>query len=233
MTNSNANPSNNEIDDVLEIVGEIATAKRPSERLNRYEKLLSTWCESLFSHQNIGVALSLLLATVSAIFHSPALANTSFATLMLSQTLSLILMVLIILYSIPFLYNFLKSPQNHFLKLVKLSCKFNLHYVEKLSHCNVLAIRYVLSHYEGERLAFEKRCSVLVGSIEKIGILPALAGLAVLSINLSKPHILQSWTNSLLALILAFYIMSMGAFTLMQRQDRVISILLYFLKATD
>jgi len=224
-------PSKHEILEVFEIAKEATIAKRPTKELSKYEQWMDDVCDKLLSHQLIGFVIAIVLAVISAVWHDVELARTAFVTFTLSQLLGVILSIAVIAYSVPFVHGLFKDRFSQFMKLVESSTSFNLQYVEKLSNCNLLAVRYVLSHYEGERQAFEKRCGILVGSIEKIGFLPALAGLLTLSINLTKFNVLQSTANTLIGVVLAFYILSVGAFTMMQRQDRVIAILKYSLDA--
>ncbi|SAK71307.1 hypothetical protein [Caballeronia ptereochthonis] len=223
-------PSQQQIDEVFDIVKKATTDKRPERQLTKYEKALETFSKWLLTHQLMGFSLAIILAGLSYFLHDTPLAKTASATVTLSQLLGVALSLVVIAFSVPFFHRLLKTPFSQFFHLAESSATFNLQYVERLATCETAAIRYVLTCYEGERIAFEKRCGILVGSIEKIGFFPALAGLGTLSIGLSKLSAMQSWANALIFLILAFYILSTAAFAMTQRQDRVISLLKYCLE---
>lgn len=223
-------PSQEQINQVFQIAMDATTGKRPVRQLTKYEQLVEDFGKWLLTHQLIGFSVAILLAGLSAFLHDVPLANTAFVTLTLTQLLGVILSLAVIALSVPFFYRLFKKPFSQFFYLVETSTTFNLKYVERLASCKAAAIQYVLTHYEGERVAFEKRCGILVGSIEKIGFFPALAGLGTLSISLSRLPAMQSWANALICLIFAFYIFSTAAFAMTQRQDRVISLLKYCLE---
>jgi hypothetical protein len=223
-------PSKKQIDDVLAIVKDATTDTRPTRQLSKYEKLMGRISKWLLTHQLIGFGVAITVAALSSFFDDKPLANTAFVTITLSQTLGIFLSFTAIALSMPFFYHLFKKPFFQFFYLIESSAEFNLKYVVRLENCDAIAIRYVLFHYEGERIAFEKRCGILVGSIEKIGFFPALAGLGTLSISFSRLPVMQSWANALILLILAFYILSGAAFAMTQRQDRVINLLKYSLE---
>jgi hypothetical protein len=223
-------PSQHKIDEVLTIVKDATTKKQPTRKLTKYEQILENLSKRLITHQLIGFSVAITLAVLSYFLHDVSLANTALATITLSQLLGIVLSLVAIALSIPFFHSLFKAPFSQFFYLVESSITFNLQYVERLASCEASAIRYVLTYYEGERILFEKRCSILVGSVEKIGFFPALAGLATLSISLSRLPAMQSWANALIFLILAFYILSTAAFAMTQKQDRVISLLKYCLE---
>lgn len=221
----NKAPSKQQIDEVFEIVEKATTDKRPPRPLTKYEEKLEKITKFLFAHQLTGFSASLLLAIISFFSDDITIAHTAFATLTLAELFIFPLAILVILISAPFIYRHFKEPFHQSLYLSKSSAEFDIKYVDALLQCNLNAIRYALTYYEGERSSLEKRSSLLCGSVERIGFFPALAGLGVLSLSLSKLSILQGWANSLLFLIFAFYILNTATFAMTQRQDRVISLL--------
>jgi hypothetical protein len=225
-------PSQQQIDKVVGIIKKATTEKEPERQLTKCERILEHFSKWLLTHQLIGFLVAIIISGLSYFLHDIPLANTALATLTLSQILGVVLAAIAIALSVPFSYRIFEAPFSQFFHLVESSVTFNLQYVEQLATCEAGAIRYVLTHYEGERIAFEKRCGMLVGSIEKIGFFPALAGLGTLSISLTKLPAMQSWANALIFLILAFYILSTVAFAMTQRQDRVISLLKYCLESS-
>jgi hypothetical protein len=223
-------PTQEKIAEVFQIAKDATIDKRPVRQLTKYEQTLDKISKWLLTHLLIGFAVAIALAALSLFLHDLPLANTAFATVTLSRLLGIVLSLAAIALSVPSFYRLFKKPFSQFFYLIETSIAFNLQYVERLSTCEAAAIQYVLTHYEAERIAFEKRCGILVGSIEKIGFFPALAGLGTLSISLSKLPAMQAWANALIFLIFAFYILSTAAFAMTQRQDRVISLLKYCLE---
>ncbi|MGN6261208.1 MAG: hypothetical protein ACTHNO_10790 [Ralstonia sp.] len=224
-------PSKLEIEAVIEITKDATTEKRPLKKLTKYEEVMERVSKWLLAHQLTGFITAVFLAVLSFFLHDAALTNAAFATTILVQVLGILLALVAIGTSIPFFHRLLKRPFSQFFHIVENSAELDLQYVARLQQCEVNAVRYVLKCYEGERIAFEKRCSILVGSVEKIGLFPALAGLITLVINLSKFPTMQNLANALVCLILAFYILGTAAFAMMQRQDRVINLLKYCLES--
>ncbi|WP_198389171.1 hypothetical protein [Burkholderia ubonensis] len=218
-------PSKRQIDEVFGILENATVDKRPSRPLTKYEEKLEKVTKFLVTHQLTGFVASLLLAIVSYFSNDVAVTHTAFATLTLVELFVVPLGIIVILISAPFVYRLFKEPFHQSLYLAKSSAEFDIKYVSGLLQCDPTALRYALTYYEGERSSLEKRSSLLCGSVERIGFFPALAGLGVLSLSLSKLSIPQGWANSLIFLIFAFYIFNTTTFAMTQRQDRVINLL--------
>jgi hypothetical protein len=217
--------SKHQIEKIFEILEKATTDKRPPRPLTKYEERIERLTKPLIGHQLTGFTVFLLLAIIAFFSGNIAIAHTAFATLTLAELFIPPLGIAAILISAPFLYRLLKEPFHQFFYLARSSAEFDAKYVDDLLRYELAALRYVLTYYEGERLSLEKRSSLLCGSVERLGVFPSLAGLGVLSLSLSKLSVPQGWTNSLIFLIFAFYILNITTFAMTQRQDRVISLL--------
>ncbi|MBR8264813.1 hypothetical protein [Burkholderia cenocepacia] len=218
-------PSKLQIAEIFEILERATTDKRPARPLTKYEEKIEKFTKFLVSHQLTGFIASLLLAAIAFFSDDVTVAHTAFATLTLVELFALPLGIAVILISAPFIYRLFKEPFHQFFYIAESSAEFDAKYIDELSQYDPTALRYALTYYEGERISLEKRSSLLCGSVERIGIFPALAGLGALSLSLSKLSILQGWASSLIFLIFAFYILNTTTFAMTQRQDRVISLL--------
>jgi hypothetical protein len=88
-------------------------------------------------------------------------------------------------------------------------------------------MEFVLVQYRHERLAFEKRGSLLAGPIEKVGLFPALAAFAVIATTMW--HNANVWIRVVLSVIPFFYFMNFWGYELRQEMDRTIALLEYCL----
>ena len=99
------------------------------------------------------------------------------------------------------------------------------------SACSQHAVQYVLAYHRYERMGYEKRTGMLSGAIDKVGIIPALAGLLLLILNLIKFPAIAGWAGFIGPLLLAFYFLAMASAVMTQRMDRVISLLEYSIQS--
>lgn len=119
----------------------------------------------------------------------------------------------------------LRSEPFHFvLNLLELGAIFELKFIHELDKCSPQSVQYVTKQYQYQRIAMEKRGAALSGSIDKLGLFPAIAALALLWHNLSQSGI-GPWSLVLAIVILAFHLLNLYSFGLQQRMDRVIAIL--------
>jgi hypothetical protein len=126
--------------------------------------------------------------------------------------------------SLPFVNELRRQPYAAFFRLLRATTSNDLRFLGELAHCNQAAVHYVLKQYQYQRQAQEKRGGTLAGNIDRIGLFPALAAVALLWPNLQKAPF-GSWLAMLVPLILAFHLLNLFGFTLQQRMDRIIALL--------
>jgi hypothetical protein len=214
-----------ELDKVFDIVIEVTLTPLPGLRATAIERLLEKLAHTLISYSIPGFVIMALLTALTMATHSHPLASTTLTIGILLKVVAVGITSIGVLSGIIFLRKVKRSPYAPFLKHVANSFTFDLRYVNRLSLCDLNAVRYVLSYYKFERLTFERRVCMLGGSIGRVGFFPALGALAVLGASLAKVPGVGDWALSLVGVILAFYFFHFAAGGMLQKKDRVIAML--------
>lgn len=214
-----------EVQKVREIVEKATMAQKPSvpkTGIKRRMDAINMW---IMSHGMLGFATTIGMALLAVYTKSRPLADATLVLGIIVQLFGLALLSVIILDGALFFWQVKKSPYESFFDLARSSAEMDISFVHRLAHCQKPAIQYVLTYYKYERNGFEKRGALLAGSVERIGLFPALAALVLLVSNLAKVSEVASWAVMFGPLILAFYMMNMAAFEMIQKMDRVICML--------
>lgn len=214
-----------EVQEVFAIVSEATTTKRPRLPETPMERHLAQLSELVMTHAMLGFVTMLVIAALAYYSHSYPLLNTTAAVGFLSILCVFVFFILTILAAIPLVVKVRKAPYSPILGLVKLAIDFDLQYARRLAICDKIAVQYVLMQYKYERNGLEKRGGVLSGSLEKIGLFPALGAVALLSVGLSNIGFGNGWIQMLAPLILAFHFLNLATFGMLQKMDKVIALL--------
>lgn len=214
-----------ELDKVFDIVIEVTLMPLPRLPATLVAIRLERITRTLMSYSFPGLVIMFALAALTLATHSHPLAYTTLTIGVLLQIVAAGIFGIGILSSVIYLRRVKRSPYAPFLKHVANSFTFDLQYVNKLSLCDLNAIRYVLSYYKLARATFERRVCLMSGPIERIGFFPAIAALAVLGASLARAPGVGDWALALLPVILAFYFLNLVAHGMLQKKDRVIAML--------
>lgn len=218
-------PGNEAIKQVIRIVTKATTEKRPMLPASPLERRLESLQQWFLSHA-VHAAIVMFATAILAVYSkSRPLTDTTLALAVISQVLVIAMFVAGIVSGTLFLLYVRKSPYGPFLTLVQSSAEHDLAHVTELSKCSKEAVQYMLVHYRQERNAYERRSGMLAGSIDRIGIFPALAGLVLLVSNLLKVPGSTAWGSFFGPILLAFYFLSLAAVQMTQKMDRVIALL--------
>jgi hypothetical protein len=217
--------SERDIQEVFGIVVEATNSKIPKQTETKLERRFSSLNSWLMKNAFLGFVTMLVLTGIVYVTRSNPLIHAIQAIGIIVSILGIMMQLVVIASCIPFFWELKNSPYAPFLRLVKASSEFDLKFVNRLAICDEKAVRYVLAYYKYERNGIEKRGGMLSGSIEKIGLFPALAGLAVLASSIDKIPNVSRWTEMLVPLIFAFYFLNLTVFGMLQRKDRVITLL--------
>lgn len=213
--------SHPDVAEVMRIVEEATLCRRTERPKHRIWRWLDPITQGVRDHGLIGFVTMLLMAALGLLFGSRPLLDTSVTIGLLTSCLGLLLLFLIVVAMIPSMLSIAKEPRAIFMGVVKEYAELNLKYVNQLTKCDALAVRYVLLHYRAERVAFERRCAIFAGSLDKIGIFPALAAFVGLAFAILKAP--NNMIQQLVYLVPAFYIISFAAYMQFQELDRVIA----------
>ncbi|MBP1205232.1 hypothetical protein JOD97_003274 [Duganella sp. 1411] len=95
-----------------------------------------------------------------------------------------------------------------------------------MSACHPKAVKFVHRQFQYHRASLEKRGATLSGSIDKIGLFPALAALGVLWAALSNaPY--GPWLVMLVPIIFVFHLLNLYSFGIQLKLDRMLAVLEY------
>jgi hypothetical protein len=218
-------PDDAEIAKVIEIVEEATTAKEPLRAKGTSDRRLDSINSWIMSHSTIGFVTIVCMAFLAGYTKSRPLADASLVLAVFVQAFGLALLGVAFVGQMQFLRKIKKAPYSPFFHLLRTSTEMDLSFVYRLASSQAAAIQYVLAYYKYERSGFEKRCSILVGSLERIGVFPAIAGLILLVASLTKISEIATWAVMFGPVIFGLYLMNLGAFQMMQKMDRSIAML--------
>lgn len=223
-------PSVESIEEVLKIVDEATREKRPLLKTTTFEQKMERMQRWLFAGTAYAAILMLTLAALGLIAQLPVLRESILAAAATSQIFGLLMLIVGIVGALPFLWTLRKSVYNPFLDMVRISSAHDLAIITKLLNCQDMPLQYVLMQYKQERNGYERRTGMINGSIEKIGVFPALAALALLISNLLKVDWIRPWVSYAGLLLLVFMLLSMTAAHMLYKMDRVIAMLEFVLQ---
>jgi hypothetical protein len=220
-------PSATDIQMVITIVTDATNAKRPSLATSPVERRLEIMQQWFLSHAIHAAVVMLVTAGLAVYTKSRPLADTTLALVLISQFLVIAMLIPMIVSGTIFLLRIRRAPYDPFFQLVQSSAHLDLARADALAKCPKQAVQYVLAYFKYERNGYEKRAGLLVGAIDKVGIMPALAGLVLLVSNLGRVPGATGWAGIFGPLLLAFYFMALASAGMTQKMDRVIALLEY------
>jgi hypothetical protein len=216
-----------DVREIRETVEKITTRARP-ERVNTgIWRLFANAEKFAFRQTLLGYSVSIILLALVPMFPGAPLLGTALSIAILATLLGIAFLVLIPVNGLPLLNTLRKTPFAPLLSLIDDAMTLDLPLVNRLMACDRYAMEFVLVQYRHERLAFEKRGSLLAGPIEKVGLFPALAAFAVIATTMW--HNANAWIKVVLSVIPFFYFMNFWGYGLRQEMDRTIALLEYCL----
>jgi len=191
----------------------------------RTEQRLDAFNKEIMSHAMLGFVTMIVMALLAFYVKSQPLRSATLALAIIVQLFGLALLGVVTVGGFLFMWQLRKSPFGPFFSLVKAYSDMDIAFVHRLGACDKSAVQYVLTYYKYERANFEKRGSMIAGSIERIGLFPAMAALIVLVASLAKVSEVATWAVMFGPLLFAFYVMLVASFPMTQKMDRVIALL--------
>lgn len=217
------------VDRVLDIVSRATSAPLvTSDQAQRASGRLAQW-NRRYRWRMFGFALAafLILPVVALLkerLDRELTLSIALVSAGLAMSSALVPAILDILTDIPWLSRSFKQPYSTVMQAVRASAHLDLQFLEELRACDRNVVQYVLRHYQYRRIALEKRAPLLSGNIDKIGLFPAIAGVALLWGTLSgSPY--GHWFSMLPPLIFVFHLLSLWSYEHQERMDRIIGIM--------
>lgn len=182
----------------------------------------------------LGAAAALLVVSFSLFFMNTYLRRedvliAALIAAVLAEICALLHVASEVVAEIPFFSGMVKRPHDPFLKMLRITTAIDLPSLRELGTCEPSAIHYVHRQCQYHRMGLERRGGAFSGSIDKIGIFPAVAALALLWGKFSEvPSPFGEWgpaLTMLVPIIFIFHVMNLFSLGLQMRQDRVIGLL--------
>ncbi|NHZ41762.1 hypothetical protein [Massilia aquatica] len=170
----------------------------------------------------VGLSVSLALAYF---FNIPVLANVSLLFSAGAHLVALIYSLIAIVVGIPSLFRIFKNPYAPMLSSVQRFLTADRPFIERLAAQDAGILKQVLAYYKDGRNGMEKRGSLLSGSIDRIGLFPALGAAALLAAGIYKLSPENHWIQMLVPIITTFHFLNFLAFGMYAKMDRIIVML--------
>jgi hypothetical protein len=216
-----------DVREIREIVEKITTRPRPEPVKIGIWRFFANAEKFTFLQVFFGYSTSIILLALVPMFPGAPLLDTGLLIAILATLLGISFFVLITVNGLPLVNTLRKTPFAPLLSVIDDAMTLDLPLVTRLMACDRYAMEFVLVQYRHERLAFEKRGSLLAGPIEKVGLFPALGAFAVIATTMW--HNANVWIKVVLSVIPFFYFMNFLGYGLRQEMDRTIALLEYSL----
>jgi hypothetical protein len=216
-----------DVREIREIVEKLTTRPRPERVKTGIWRFFANAEKFAFVQALLGYSVSIILLALVPMFPGAPLLGTGLSIAILATLLGIAFLVLIPVNGLPLLNTLRKTPFAPLLSVIDAAMTLDLSLVNRLMARDRYAMEFVLVQYRHERLAFEKRGSLLAGPIEKVGLFPALAAFAVIATTMW--HNANVWIKVVLSVIPFFYFMNFWGYELRQEMDRTIALLEYSL----
>lgn len=201
----------------------------------RENETKETWIEELIKAPNLQYAISIVLIVVS-ILGGILGKILSLELIILISMISLILGYLGLLLS-PFvlaLYyrkdiaKFIRNPLSIIIDNAKKNHHADTMFVQYLNSRDNKALEISLIEMKAERAAFEKRVALIIGMIDKVGLLP---GIVAIFVSLPKIKAIDiDWVLAIAYAMPFLYFLGLWSHFLMSKMSRHISLMEYALE---
>ncbi|RQR60751.1 hypothetical protein DIE18_13640 [Burkholderia sp. Bp9125] len=196
----------------FEIVEKAIQSIRPRRALTPVEALAEKATAIFLFCVGFGFGLLLFLAAFHNFWPSRSLAILALGVAVGTEISSLLSLLTLIAQVIPYLNRIRKNPAQPIIELTRTDIDRLMPYCNDLMHCSLPVLSYIREHIVYQRDAFDNRRGRLVGQLDKIGALPALATIGVSVVKLVQDsHIVMRssmiWTAA--ASLAAFYLFSL------------------------
>jgi hypothetical protein len=155
--------------EIREIVEKLTTRPRPERVKTGIRRFFANAGKFAFVQALLGYSVSIILLALVPMSPGAPLLGTGLSIAILATLLGIAFLVLIPVNGLPLLNTLRKTPFAPLLSLIDDAMTLDLSLVNRLMACDRYAMEFVLVQYRQERLAFEKRGSLLAGPFEKVG----------------------------------------------------------------
>lgn len=215
--------SKDKVISIFKILSEATKRSRPEIPKKRLEVLLLKAQKIAFIVGITSFSLLLLLAAASVWIKDSWVYWAALCISAVSYLCAVVLLLEPFVLGAPSVYRTMKNPFDGLLERMHEASVNEAKYINELLAFETIILEYAMTQYKAERSAFERRTAILVGTLEKVGIVPAmLAYFAVASTVLKDAGQFVSiivWT------VPAFYCLAFFGGMLNLKMDRVIALL--------
>ncbi|MEC5161655.1 hypothetical protein [Janthinobacterium sp. CG_S6] len=225
---------------VLQIISEVTMKRTVSNNTEDSPTRIERFFDRISRKEPIAAKIICGLAVIFLIFGLTAYISklqTFFYLTIFVYCLILLVWVgvvcAVVVAGVPKVHRFIRSPYKPFMESVTVILERDMKYLKKLHMCDLGARQAVLAYYQNERNSMERRGSALSGSIDRIGLFPALATVAALAAAVSKLDQGKEFIYVIISVIPFFHMFNFSAIGMYQKMDRVITLLQLSIELAD
>lgn len=228
-----ANFFEKDVKEVMDLVGQVTQRRTLPRQQSVAEGRIERFFDRIALKENFLFklicwlsALLLILGLVAYVLKSEIFKNLAIAVYGLILLIWVFVVIAVISAGVPKIHRFLKAPYQPFLDSVDHALADNMQLLRKLHDRNIEARKTVLAHYQNERNNMERRGAAISGSIDRLGLFPALAAVAVLFFGIpAMEDDRRFFLYMIISVIPFFHMMNFSAVGMYQKMDSVITVL--------
>lgn len=215
--------SKDEVIAVFRILSNATKRTRPEMPKGRLEAILLKLQKISIIVGISSFSVLILLAVASIWVKSNWVLISALGVSVVTYLCAIILLLEPLVLGVPSAYRIMQNPFDGLLARMHEASVNEAKYINELLAFEVIVLEYALTQYKAERNAFERRTAILAGTLEKVGIVPAmLAYFAVASTVLKDAGqfvVVIVWT------VPAFYCLAFFGGMINLKMDRVLALL--------
>jgi hypothetical protein len=221
------------LNQAIDLFSELVAKDREVKHSSKLESFFTKTADAFLILTLVGAVITLVLGAFAYVSRYIEFGLATLTTAAATYAFTTALLVLTGLSALPRTIKNIRSANRTFFDQVKYSTGVDLDVSEKLFYMEPAILKYALLQFDVERQALERRMGTVSGLIDKIGIFPALAGVATLYVNLTKDGKYVQLGLCLAILLTVFYLISFSCSVRLSSMDRVIALVEYHLEERE
>ncbi|WP_266233466.1 hypothetical protein [Paraburkholderia sp. CNPSo 3076] len=223
--------SKKELDEIHAIAVTLTTREREEREKSNGERWFERAAEHLAKNSIAMLGALLVLLLFSWFWEKESVRDAALVMGVLVAGFLLAACFVVIGGAAPFFNQLRKQPYSPLLWSIEASIAADSEEFQKLLSCRRDAIALYLLQYKHERDSFERRGAMIAGSLDKIGLFPAMAAFVGVATSLWSHS--ELFVRVLVFVVPAFYLMNFVNWKLIQEMNRTIAVLEYSIELHD
>jgi hypothetical protein len=194
-------------------------ARHKSSKTERHQLFSRIFLETVV----FPFTLALLLAFAMSLTEAKWLGPVSLGALAISYIGILVFPLIALMIHRASVWKALKNPFTFILANAKATAKIDQNYISALYGRSEAELQFLKLELDSERAAFEKRLSLVAGTVEKIGILPGFLAIAVVMARLGNQQ--PDWVYAVAYATPVIYVIGAMSHFLLMRLERQVKLI--------